>query len=191
MRLQPEWPILTERLLLRPFKRGDVDAVYGYRRRDDVARYLFDQPMTRENCADAVQLRVSQLSLIEDGDRLVLAVERRSGGELIGELSLICRSTAARQAEIGYIFNPDFHGQGFATEATRALMTLGFRDHGFHRIYARCDIRNTASYRLMERLGMRREAHFRQHMLVKGAWADEYIYAALAADWPDPPVPAG
>jgi RimJ/RimL family protein N-acetyltransferase len=183
MRPQPEWPILTPRLTLRPFLRGDVDAVYAYRRREDVARYLFDSPMTRELCAEAVQLRVTQLTLVEEGDRLVLALERRPGGDVVGEISLICRSTAARQAEIGYILSPDVQHHGLATEATAALLDLAFQTFGFHRVFARCDTRNVPSYRLMERLGMRREAHFREHIMVKGAWANEYIYAMLAEDW--------
>ena len=179
----PDVPIHTSRLILRPFTRGDVDAVFAYRQREDVARYLFDGEMSRESCAEAVQLRVRQLDLVEEGDRLVLAVERREGGEMIGEISLIWRSAPAQQGEIGYILNPNFHGQGYASEAVGALITLGFRRFALHRIFARCDPRNTASYRLMERLGMRREAHFRGHALVKGAWVDEFIYALLADEW--------
>ena len=79
--------------------------------------------------------------------------------------------------------SPDVQHQGLATEATAALLDLAFETFGFHRVFARCDTRNVPSYRLMERLGMRREAHFREHIMVKGAWASEYIYAMLAEDW--------
>ncbi len=160
MQPSPELPILTDRLILRPFTRGDVDAVYAYRQRPDVARYLFDGPMTRDACAEAVQMRVRQLSFAEEGDRIVLAVERQDKGVLIGEIVLIWRNVASRQGEVGYIFNPEHHGQGFATEAVRALIGLGFAALDLHRIYARCDTRNTDSYSLMERLGMTREAAF-------------------------------
>lgn len=179
----PEYPIATGRLRLRPFTRGDVDAVFAYRSRADVCRYLFDEPMTRESCAEAVQQRIGQLSLDEEGDRIVLAVEPISGGGLMGEVSLILRGAESRQAEIGYIFHPDSHGHGFATEAARALLDLGFEGAGMHRIYARCDARNTPSWRLMERLGMRREAHLRDHALVKGRWDEEFIYALLESEW--------
>ena len=57
MTLHPDYPIETERLALRPFTRGDVDAVHEYRRREDVAEYLFDPPLSREECAEAVQQR--------------------------------------------------------------------------------------------------------------------------------------
>jgi len=183
MRPSPHLPIETERLLLRPFTRGDVDAVFAYRQREDVARYLFDGPMTRESCAEAVQTRVRQISLAEEDDRITLAVERRTGGELIGEVTTIWRSFADRQGEVGYIFHPDFQHKGYATEAVRALITMSFADLDLHRIYARCDTRNVASFQLMERLGMRREAHFREHKLIKGTWDDQYIYAILQSEW--------
>jgi RimJ/RimL family protein N-acetyltransferase len=184
MQTSPRLPLTTDRLVLRSFTRGDVDAVHAYRRREDVARYLFDGPMTRETCAEAVQLRIRQLAFAEEGDRIVLAVERREGGEVIGEISLIWRSVASRQGEVGYIFHPDFQHRGYAFEAVRAAMEMGFTELDLHRIYARCDTRNVASYHLMERLGMRREAHFREHLQVRGSWDDEYVYAILRRDWP-------
>jgi len=179
----PNYPIATERLWLRPFTRGDVDAVYAYRSREDVCRFLFDEPMSRQTCAETIQTRISQQALEEEGDRIVLAAERREDSTVVGEVSLIWRNVEARQAEIGYIFHPEVHGQGFATEAGRALLEVGFRGAGMHRIYARCDARNVASFRVMERLGMRREAHFRDHILVKGRWDEEFIYAIVEGDW--------
>ena len=165
----PDYPIETERLRLRPFTRGDVDAVFAYRSREDVCRFLFDEPMSRETCAEAVQARVGQVALTDRGrqDRARGRAARRLG--VIGEVSLIWRSEENRQGELGYIFHPDVHGQGFATEASRALLEFGFETARLHRIYARCDARNVASSRVMERLGMRQEAHFREHAMVKGA----------------------
>jgi len=180
----PDYPIETYRLRLRPFTRGDVDAVFAYRQREDVARYLFDEPMSRESCAEAVQARVGQIGFEKEGDKIFLAVERLDGLAMIGEVSLILRSLEHRQAELGYILHPDYQGCGYATEASRAVLALGFEGAGMHRIYARCDARNAASARVMERLGMRREAHFRGHMLVKGAWDEELIYAMLEDEWP-------
>jgi RimJ/RimL family protein N-acetyltransferase len=183
MALYPDYPLLTERLKLRPFSRGDVDAVYAYRRREDVARYLFDIPLSREECALAVQQRTSQVALEEEGDKIILAVELQQNGALIGEVSLIWRSVDARQGEVGWIFDPPYQGQGFATEAANAMLDLGFGPGDMHRISARCDVRNEASWRLMERLGMRREAHFREHAIFKSAWDEEFIYAMLWQEW--------
>lgn len=183
MPLRPEFPLMTERLRLRPFTRGDVDAVHAYRGREDVARYLFDPPLSREECALAIQQRITQTRFVEEGDRIVLAVERQDEAVLIGEVSLIWRAVDARQGELGWIFHPDHQGQGFASEAANALLDLGFGPGDLHRIYARCDARNVPSWRLMERLGMRREAHFRQHALFKGQWDEEFYYAMLRDEW--------
>lgn len=183
MHFVPDYPILTERLALRPFTRGDVDAVYAYRCRADVATFLFDEPLSHESVAEAIHQRISQVAMEDEGDKIILAAELRNGGGLIGEVSLILRSVLSRQGEIGYIFNPDFHGQGYATEAAGALLSLGYDGLGLHRIIARCDARNSASWHVMERLGMRREAHFRHHLLVKGQWDEEYVYALLDEEW--------
>lgn len=183
--LHPDYPLETARLRLRPFTRGDVDAVFDYRRREDVARYLFDVPLSREECALAVQQRIGQVALEADDDKIILGVELADEGTLIGEVSLILRNLDARQGEIGWIFHPDYQGHGYATEAAVALLDLAFKDGEIHRVMARCDARNSASAKLMERLGMRREAHFREHALFKGEWDEEFVYAILETEWPE------
>ncbi|HYO29274.1 MAG TPA: GNAT family protein, partial [Thermomicrobiales bacterium] len=111
------------------------------------------------------------------------AVVVRETGTLVGDVMLWWRSAAHRQGEIGYVFHPDHAGRGYATEASRAAHRLGFEDLGLHRIAARCDARNGASARVMERLGMRREAHLRENEFVKGEWCDELVYALLEDEW--------
>lgn len=183
MTLYPQFPIETERLRLRPFTRGDVDGVFAYRRREDVSRYLADVPLSREECALAVQQRIGQIAWEVEGDRIVLGVELAVSAALIGEVSLIWRSVDARQGEVGWIFDPAYHGQGYATEAANVLLDLGFGPGDLHRISARCDVRNDASWHLMARLGMRREAHFRQHAIFKSEWDEEFVYAILWQEW--------
>jgi RimJ/RimL family protein N-acetyltransferase len=153
-----------------------------------VAEYLFDQPMSHEECAEAVRGRAGQIGLSGEGDKILLAVEQQSGGRLIGEVSLIWRSVADQQAEIGYILHPEAHGAGYATESARALLAFGFEVVGLHRIYARCDARNIASARVMARLGMRQEAHLHEHAYNKGRWDEELICAILDRDWPATPI---
>lgn len=183
MALYPEYPIATARLRLRPFTWADVDAVFAYRGREEVARYLFDPPLSRDECVLAVRQRATQASLVAEGDRIILAVDRADSGELAGEVSLIWRSAEARQGEVGWIFHPDQQGQGFAEEAAAALLHLAFRLGEFHRIYARCNVHNMNSWRLMERLGMRREAHFVEHAILRESWDEEYFYAILQSEW--------
>ncbi|WP_172123565.1 MULTISPECIES: GNAT family protein [unclassified Devosia] len=183
MALYPTYPMETKRLRLRPFTRGDVDAVFAYRQRDDVARFLFDSALSREECALAVQQRIAQTTLIEEGDKIVLGVELPGTGELIGEVSLIWRSVDSQQGEVGWILHPDYHGQGYGTEAAGAMLDLAFRQANLHRVIARCAAENAPSFHLMERLGMRREAHFREHAITKGVWDEEFIYAILQGEW--------
>jgi RimJ/RimL family protein N-acetyltransferase len=179
----PVYPIDTERLRLRPFTRGDVAAVFDYRRRDDVARYLTDASMTHESVVEVLDRRIGQDALRVEGDKLALAIELREQHAVIGEVSLILRSEPWRQGEIGYILHPDHQGRGYASEAARMLLAMGFGGAGLHRIYARCAADNAPSWRVMERLGMRREAHFRGHAFSKGAWDEEVIYAILEDEW--------
>lgn len=183
MEYTPDYPIETERLLLRPFTRGDVEAVYAYRRREDVARFLSDGPMSHQTCTEVVQKRIGEDALAADRPKILLAVELKSNHGLIGEASLILLDAGSRQGEIGYVFHPDHHGKGYATEAAGKLLEMGFAGAGMHRIVARCAAANSASRRVMERLGMRQEAHFREHVFVKGAWEEEFYYALLAREW--------
>lgn len=102
---------------------------------------------------------------------------------MVGETGLKLISRQHRHGETGFVFNPDSQGHGLATEATAAMLTLAFQGLGWHRITGSCDARNQQSAPLMERLGMRREAHFVQNALVKGEWTDELIHAILDHEW--------
>ncbi len=181
--LKPSYPIETPRLLLRPFTMDDLDELYSFHSRPDVARYLYWEARTRDETRAALETKVGQAELREDGGTCNVAVELRETGALIGDLSLFWRSPEHRQGEIGFVFHPAHHGRGLATEASREILRLGFEDLGLHRIYGRCDARNTSSARLMERLGMRREAHFVENEMFKGEWSDELVYAMLRREW--------
>ena len=93
--------------------------------------------------------------------------------------------TSAENAtgEIGYVFDPRHAGHGYATEAARALLRLGFAELGLHRIIAWVDARNEASAAVLRRLGLRQEAHFVQSDRFKGEWRDELQFAILASEW--------
>lgn len=180
--LRPDYPIKTARLLLRPFTADDLDAVHCYLSRADVSRFLYWQPQSREDVAERLAKRSPTLE--RPGDILVLAVQLAEPPEqVIGEVNLGWSSAEHRQGEFGFIFHPDHHGHGYAGEAAVEMLRLGFEELRLHRIVGRCDGRNAASARLMERLGMRREAHFRENELVKGEWTDEFVYAMLAEEW--------
>ena len=117
---------------------------------------------------------------------LSLAAVRRADGLLLGDLTLCLRSVDHHQVELGYVFHPDAAGQGYATEATRALVDFAFTDLGAHRVFARTDARNHPSASLLRRLGMREEAHFREAEIFKGEWGEELVFALLDREWPTP-----
>jgi RimJ/RimL family protein N-acetyltransferase len=183
--LRPTFPIETERLSLRPFRDDDLEGLYAYQSLPEVARFLYWEPRDQAESRSFLREKMAASSLEKEGDWLVLAVEWRETGDLVGEVNLQWRSREHRQGEIGYILNPAFHGRGFATEAAEAVLRLGFAGLGLHRIVGRLDGRNAASARVLERLGMRREAHLVQNEIVKGEWTDEVIYAMLRGEWED------
>ncbi|GAB2745782.1 GNAT family N-acetyltransferase [Kitasatospora kifunensis] len=175
--------IATERLVLRLFTSGDVDDRHSYQCLPEVARYLYRPPLTRAGCAESIAARAGGTAWQSDGDALLLAVCRAEQPGVVGEVVLTLATARARQAEIGWIFHPRYAGQGYATEAARALASLAFAQLGVHRLFARLDVLNTASVRVCERLGMRREAHLVDNDLDGDRWGSEYIYATLAHEW--------
>ena len=181
--LQPNFPLLTERLVMRPFEDGDFDAMYAMQSDPQVARFLYWDARSPDEVRAQLE-RIKPMTRLDDEcDSLRLAAVRRDTGELVGDYSLRLASREHRQGEIGFITHPAHHGQGFATEGSLVLLRLGFEELGLHRIFGSCDARNTASARVMERLGMRREAHFRENEIFKGEWGDELFYAMLAGEW--------
>jgi RimJ/RimL family protein N-acetyltransferase len=176
-------PIVTARLVLRPFTRDDVDDVWAYQRLPEVARHMLWEPRDRRQTRAAVEQMVAERALVEQGDCLSLAVVWPDAGRVVGQVELVWSSRDNRLGELGYVFNPEYHGRGLATEAAREVLRLGFEDLDLHRIVGRCSARNGASAKLMERLGMRREAHFVEAALIKGDWRDEYVYAMLQREW--------
>lgn len=181
--LRPAYPIRTPRLLLRPFTRADVDDVWEYQRRPEVARYMSWEPRNRAQTEAAVAQMAREDRLAGEGDCLSLAVVRADLDRVVGQVELVWHSTASRQGEVGYIFSPDHHGQGLATEAAHEMLRVGFEGLGLHRIVGRCHAENRASARLLERLGMRKEAHFVDNELAKGAWRSQLVYALLESEW--------
>jgi RimJ/RimL family protein N-acetyltransferase len=183
--LTPEYPIKTDRLLLRLYTQDDLDDVYDIQSRPGVTRYLYWGPRDREQAQSSLDMKVDASRLKDEGDNLTLAVVLPETGKVIGDVMLIWVSREHRQGEIGYVFHPDHGGHGYATEAAEVMLRLGFEALGLHRIIGRLDGRNTASARVLERLGMRREAHLVQNEIVKGEWTDELIYAMLQDEWRD------
>jgi len=125
--------------------------------------------------------RLSPVHPGPDGGKYVLAMEHE--GRVIGDVTMKLGPAESAQGEVGWIIHPEASGQGFATEAARAFISMAFGEWRLHRVFAQLDPRNEASGRLCERLGMRKEAHLREESWFKGEWGDLAIYAVLARDW--------
>jgi RimJ/RimL family protein N-acetyltransferase len=176
-------PIRTERVLMRLLTEDDIDAVFSYQSRDDVCRYLLFEPRDRDTVAAKVREHSTHARLEHDGDYLQLAVERLADGRVLGDMYITVKSAENQTLELGWTFHPDAHGQGYASECAAALLRLSFVQLGAHRVIAELDPRNDGSIRLCERLGMTREAHFREDLWFKGEWADTGVYAILEREW--------
>ncbi|MEP6842875.1 MAG: GNAT family protein [Pseudolysinimonas sp.] len=182
-------PIRTERLALRLMTVADVDDVHAYQGREDVCLYLLHEPRTRDEIERHVAKCAAATTLAADGDWIEPAIEL--DGRVIGHMYVNLSSVEHLGGEIGWTLHPDFFGQGYATEASRAILDLAFGELGLHRMHAELDPRNDASIALCHRLGMREEAHFVKDMLVKGVWDDTGVYAVLAEEWAAGRLPEG
>ncbi|MGT2426292.1 GNAT family N-acetyltransferase [Amnibacterium kyonggiense] len=185
--LAPYYPIATDRLLLRPIDPvGDVDAMHAYRSREDVCRYIPPVPVTREQLAATYAAPERTRSVLTGpGQILALAIVLRETGRLIGDIILIWPEDHPSNGEVGYIVDPDHQCRGYATEAVRAVLALGFDGLGLHRITGRIDARNPASGRVLTKAGMRQEAVLVENEWFKGEWSTEVDFAILAREWRD------
>jgi RimJ/RimL family protein N-acetyltransferase len=168
---------------MRPFTPDDVESLYAIFSRPEVNTYLYHGPLSRHEVRELLERIAPMTGIDADQGALRLAVLLPDSGTLIGDVGLWRTSMEHNQAEVGFVVHPDHQGRGYALEAMQELLRIGFEEVGFHRIVGKCEARNAASAGLMERLGMRREAHFRENELVKGAWSDELVYAMLASEW--------
>ena len=175
-------PRPTERLVLRDFVEADWPQVQAYASDPEVVRYMSWGPNSEEETRDFLRQKL-EAQAADPRAEFDLAVVLRDTGRLIGACGITVSSARTRCAWVGYCFHRDFWGQGYATEAARAVVGFGFEALGLHRIFSTCDTENLASARVLEKVGMRREGHVREDALVRGRWRDSYLYAVLEQDW--------
>jgi ribosomal-protein-alanine N-acetyltransferase len=163
--------IKTERLIIRNFENTDWQAVHEYTSDINAMRYIPEGVFTEEIAKDFV------MKNMDDNAKnfpVVLADE----SNLIGHI-VFHKYFGEHTYEIGWVFNPKFHNKGFASEAALAVLKFGFEKMRLHRIIATCQPENTPSYRVMEKIGMRREGCFKKCIPHGNEWWDEYYYAIL------------
>ncbi|MFI7544192.1 GNAT family N-acetyltransferase [Actinoplanes sp. NPDC049599] len=171
--------LTTARLFLRPFRAGDHGELHAIAGDPAVVRWMDWGPNTPE--VTAVFLAYALESECEEPRRTWrFAVVRRSDGRLIGSAELHIESPEHRRGTMGYLISPAAQGHGYATEGARAVLEFGLTAGGLHRITATCDPENHSSVRVLEKIGMSREGHLRDHFLIRGEWRDRLLYAKLA-----------
>lgn len=177
-------PLETPRTWLRRIEIGDFNRVLAIYGDEQSAQFDFYGPF---GAADVEQMILSQsdIYLGDPGVPVYLAVLERETGELIGVINLTIDSPIDRQGSIGFVFDRTFHGQGYAFEGANAALQFAFTKLELHRMIAACDTRNERSWKLMERLGMRREAYFVHdgYSADDNLWTDSFIYAMLDHEW--------
>jgi [ribosomal protein S5]-alanine N-acetyltransferase len=173
--------IESSRLLIRPFKDQDFESLFEYLSNPAIYRFEPGEPITLEKAGELARER-SQ-------DNVFWAVILRSVNKLIGQLYFVQVDPREFMTwELGYIINPAFHNQGYASEASEALVRYGFEHFGIHRVMAHCNPENVASWKVLEKIGMKKEGFFRKNIFFRSdpdgfpLWTDTFEYALLKED---------
>ena len=170
--------ITTERLKIRPFKSTDLQDVFAIYNNDDTCKFLLHNKWTKEDMQKKFNKKLANGVLTKES-MLNLAVIYKN--IVIGDLS-VWYTDMKDTVEIGYSFSNEVAGKGLATEAVSSLVFKLFDEFNVHRIQANLDARNKASQKLCERIGMRKEAHFKQDFWNKNEWTDSIVYGMLLSD---------
>ncbi len=173
--------IKSERLILRPITLDDAEAIFKYRSDAITNQFQGWIPKTFEDVRDFIENRVSPTINVAD-TWYQLAIIKKENGELIGDIGIHFLNSDNMQAEIGCTLNKNDHGKGFATDALKETIHYLFNTLNKHRIVTSIDPGNLKSIELVERLGFRKEAHFRKSLLINGEWVDDLVYAMLKED---------
>ena len=174
--------IETDRLTLREFRDDDWQPMADYWSDPRYQRYYPEMVSPESIVRDLVSRFLAAQD--EEPRRMgQLAIERKDDGRMIGNCGVRVNAPEHREGNIGYELNPDEWGQGFGTEAARAILRFGFEDLGLHRIWAEVNAENAGSIHILTKLGMQFEARFREHQWFRGQWWDTEIYAILDREW--------
>ncbi len=173
--------LTTSRLVLRPMRVTDAYDMHEYACREDVTEYLLWSPHP------SLSYTADYLAYIESryarGEFFDWAVTLADSGKMIGTAGFTKIDAPHNSAEIGYVLNPEYHGCGFGSEAAGRVVSFGFEELGLHRIEARFMEGNSASLRVMAKLGMSLEGYARDSMLVKGKYRTVGVCSILISEY--------
>ncbi|MCD4693264.1 MAG: GNAT family N-acetyltransferase [Calditrichales bacterium] len=174
--------INTDRLLLRSVRLDDAEAIFKYRSDAIINQYQGWIPKTINDVYDFIKNRVSStIDLFDTWYQFVII--NKKNNELIGDVGIHFLDSNKNQVEIGCTLDKNQHGQGYATEALKETINYLINELNKRRIVTSIDPRNIKSIELVERLGFRKEAHFKESIMINGEWVDDLVYAILKDEW--------
>ena len=173
--------IRTPRLLLRALCAHDTAGMYAVYSDPETMKYWSDSPVP--GLGEAESMIHADLALASKGAAIFWAVVLADTNEVIGKFTLMNHSVQNRRAEVGFILNRQFWGQGLMTEALTGVIEFAFNELGLHRLEADTDINNAGSLAVMEKLGFQREGLFRDRWHVHDQWQDSMMLGLLQPDW--------
>ena len=174
--------LTSERLTLRPITLGDSNEIFYYRSDSETNKYQGWIPQKIDEVIEFIQNKVSPI-IDKNGTWYQLVITLNQNGKIIGDVGLHFFDNENKQVEIGCTLSKDYHGKGYATEAITNVLDYLFNTLEKHRIIASIDPRNKNSIRLFQRLKFRKEAHFKESILIENKWMDDVIYAVLRCEW--------
>ncbi len=173
--------INSERLVLRKLVDEDAEALFKYRSDAITNQYQGWIPKTIDDTKNFISKIAENID--EYDTWFQFAIISKANDELIGDIGIHFFDVDRYQVEIGCTLSKDYHGKGLANEALRSMINYLFNDLNKQRITCSIDPLNQASIKMVERLGFRKEAHFKQSILIDGEWYDDMVYAILKEEW--------
>jgi ribosomal-protein-alanine N-acetyltransferase len=173
--------ITCERVLLRPLRTSDVDAIFTIFSNPKVMRYWSTPPLPDRNSAEMLTKKI--VHDVELGSMMKWGVARMSDDTVVGTVTLFHIDLDNGRAELGYALAQESWGQGYMGEALRSLVDYTFNTLNLRRLEADVDPRNGASIRTLERLGFQREGFLRERWHVAGEIQDALFYGLLKREW--------
>ncbi len=177
--------IETKRLILREMRHSDAADLLEYQSNPEIVRYIpwpVGNPETVQRHIEKTLANSKSLPE-EEGEYLVLVWELKESGKVIGQSNISIQSLEHRRGEVGWVTHQDFQRQGYAYEASLAMLNFGFEELNLHRVVAEMDTRVPASAAVAMKLGMRKEAEQREVEFFKGEWCDMWIFAILKSEF--------
>lgn len=171
----------TPRLILREFRASDFDALWEYQSHPETHRFERDIPSKEE--VDRFLRNVQDWARQQPRTRYIFSVTVKPDDRVIGHLHLSSQNSEINEWETGWAIHYNLWGKGYASEAACAVLDFAFGELGVHRVVAFCNVHNTASARVMQKIGMQQDGLLRGTRWWNGDWCDEYVYGILERDW--------